>query len=264
MTPLDHSSRASIPNGARSDSGFRLARQIILMLLPLLTASAAAGQGVTGRVVEDGSSRPLAGVEIRLLDDSGEQVATALSNAEGRFSLKAERLGRYTLTAGSFGYRPRLLEAVDLRDSTLVPLTVRLEPRPIRLGTVTGRANRPGEHHEMSYAGFYIRHRESPSLGNNRVILRTDREFRAIISVRDLLYNFRPSSCPPVIFWNGFTIGRMPPDEYLDISSHMVEGIEYYRDLTSIPFAIRLDPAVAGSPVSRIRRCGVLVIWPRR
>lgn len=126
------------------------------------------------------------------------------------------------------------MEGVEVRESGFLRLKVVLEPRPIPLDGVTGRANRPGEHHEMSYAGFYMRHRESPSVGSNRVILRTDPELRVIATVLDLLYNFRPAEigCPPIIFWNGFSIGKMPPDEYLDISSNMVEGIEYYRDLT--------------------------------
>lgn len=273
MFPLDVSARPSIAAEPRPGPahGARLVDHMVLLFLPLFTASATAGQGVRGQVVEEQSSRPLAGVEVRLHDDSGGHVARTLSNAEGQFWLEVERPGRYTLSAQSFGYQTRRVDEIDVDGTGLRRLTVVLEPRPIPLEGVRGRANRPGEHHEMSYAGLYMRHRESPSIGSNRVILRTDPEFRVIATVRDLLYNFRPAGigCGPFVFWNGFYRGWARPDsvqadEYLDISSNMVEGIEYYRDLTSIPLSIRSEPAIVGQPISTIRRCGVLLIWPRR
>jgi hypothetical protein len=221
-------------------------------------------QSVAGRVLEEESSRPLPGVEVRLLDPAGQMAGRTLSNAEGHFSLRVERPGAYTLTAGVFGYHDHQRD-VEVPGSDIRGLAVVLKPQPIQLEGITGRAARMGEHHEMSYAGFYMRARESPSIGSNRVILRTDPEFDVIATVRDLLYNFRPAEigCPPITFWNGFSIVT-PVDEFLDISSTMVEGIEYYRDLTSLPLSVRGEPAIAGARMSRIRRCGVLLIWPRR
>lgn len=246
-------------------------RACFLLCLMAIGAPGTAAQEVVGTVFEEGSSRLLPGVEIQLFDSTGEQIARTLSNAYGRFGLTVERPGPYVLTAQSFGYRRHRMDEVEIPDAGVVTVTVSLRSEPIALDGITGTVHRRREFHEMSYAGFYARHRESHSVGSNRVILRTDPEFDVVATVRDLLYNFRPSAveCGPFLFWNGFYIGRAMRDsirvnDYLDTAASMVEGIEYYRDLTSIPLSIRGEPGITGEKLSTIRRCGVLVIWPRR
>lgn len=250
-------------------SGFAL-----LCLAPLTTAtpSAASGQTLTGRVVDPGSERAVPGVEVRVLGDAARVVARTLTHADGRFLFSDLAPGAYRVEVERFGYRTQRTEPLELAEDEVRHVDIQLEPEAIPLEelTVTSRIRRM--RHKATYAGLYARHATSPPLGNNRVLLRTDPEFDNVMSVRDLLYNFRPGRCSvPWVFWHGFlAAGPSFRREYarnlLDVSVSNVEGIEYYRDFASMPLSFRGDFGFLKEPLppSAIRRCGVIAIWPRR
>lgn len=237
----------------------------------IATPTAAPAQILTGRVMEAGSERAVAGVEVRLLGDSAV-VARELTRVDGRFRFRDLVPGTYRVEVERFGYHTRRTEPLELAADGIRHVAIELEPEAIPLEelTVTSRIRRM--RHEATYAGLYARHATSPSLGNNRVLLRTDPEFDNAMSVRDLLYNFRPSRCrAPWVFWHGF-LAAGPGDRYeyaldlLEVSVSNVEGIEYYRDFASMPLSYRGDAGYLKAPLSpsAIRRCGVVAIWPRR
>lgn len=225
--------------------------------------AALGAQAITGRVVDAESRDPIAGAEVRLLDSAAVVVARELSNAEGGFAFGKLRPGGYQLEVEQFGYEARRTEPLELDEEGIRGLEVMLHPAAIPLEEIRVTSRLRRMRHEPTYAGLYARHATSPPMGNNRVILRTDPEFIATMSVRDLLYEFTPSMCEPLVFWHGFLVRpRAFARDFLEVSTAHVEGIEYYRNFASMPLSYRGD--LAGVSPSTIRRCGVIAIWPRR
>ncbi|HSU15312.1 carboxypeptidase regulatory-like domain-containing protein [Longimicrobium sp.] len=121
-----------------------LSRTLRLALPALLLATAhAAAQAVQGRLVDDGGA-PAGQVLVVLVDASGRQVAGALSDAAGGFSLRAPAAGRYTLRAERVGFEATVTPAFDLAVGQTAQQRVVLDAPHIALQTVvvTGEARR--------------------------------------------------------------------------------------------------------------------------
>ena len=80
----------------------RIAR-LILFLTALLPLRAAA-QPITGMVIEDGVGTPIAGAMVILFDSTGTQVDRVLTNAAGRFLVRASDPGSHYITVERIGY----------------------------------------------------------------------------------------------------------------------------------------------------------------
>lgn len=244
---------------------------VAAIALALLLPGALGAQSITGRVVDAESRQPVPGAEVRLLDSAAAVVARELSNAAGAFAFGDLRSGRYTIEVEQFGYEPRRTRTLEVDEDGIHGHEVAIEPLAIPLEEIRVTSRLRRMRHEGTYAGLYARHTASPSVGNNRVILRTDPEFEGATSVRDLLYHFTPAQCAPYVIWRGFLSGRAvrdsPASSYLDLSVAHLEAIEYYRDYASLPMSYRaeLDAGFRGNvPLSAVRRCGVVALWPRR
>lgn len=74
----------------------------------------AGAQIVVGTVVEEGTARPLEGAFVVLVDDDGRRHRGVLSDAAGRFSVRAPAAGRYRLIAELIGYRGATTEPIEL------------------------------------------------------------------------------------------------------------------------------------------------------
>ncbi|MGH7565042.1 MAG: carboxypeptidase regulatory-like domain-containing protein [Gemmatimonadota bacterium] len=75
-----------------------------LAALSFLAVAPLAGQTIRGTIMEEGSSRPVSGGFVVLLDGQGIQQAATLSDAEGRFRLVAPMPGEYRLGVDRIGY----------------------------------------------------------------------------------------------------------------------------------------------------------------
>lgn len=64
------------------------------------------GSNVRGRAynLRGSQEQPLAGVTVRLLNDSGDVIAQAVAGQDGRFSISAPARGRYRLTVTADGF----------------------------------------------------------------------------------------------------------------------------------------------------------------
>lgn len=105
-----------------------------MRLLPafavLFAAAPLAGQTIQGTIVEEGSTRPVPGAFIVLLDAQGSQRAAALSDAEGGFRLVAPSPGEYVLGVDRIGYLSVRTPLFPLPAGRTVEyrLSVRVEP----------------------------------------------------------------------------------------------------------------------------------------
>lgn len=90
-------------------------RTLPLLAALLAMAASAAAQTVQGTLREP-SGAPVNRVLVALVDPGGRQVARALTDAEGGFSIRAPAPGRYSLRAERIGYAAVTSPAFELRN----------------------------------------------------------------------------------------------------------------------------------------------------
>jgi hypothetical protein len=113
----------------------------LLALLALFPAAAAA-QSVRGSVVERGSGTPVPGALVALVGEDGAVRAEVLTDAEGRFLVRAASAGRYTLRADRVGYRSATSAALELAAGATVEHTLQAAGERVVLPGVTAAATR--------------------------------------------------------------------------------------------------------------------------
>jgi len=227
---------------------------------------------VRGRVLDDATSEPIATARVSLLDTARNRIATTLTDEHGAFVLRAREHGLHILEADRLGYRVQRSEPFDVAAEGVTGRDVRLVARALEMDAIVVESY-PGQLlHDGTIAGVYARRARSPSVGGNRVLVRGDPDFDGAPSIGDLL----PDAIRPAPLWRSraawcgylYVDGRETAffgGEYkalfLSMSPRDVEAIEYYRDLTSAPIAIR--PMESPGDMGRVRRCGILAVWTR-
>jgi hypothetical protein len=64
----------------------------------------------------------------------------------------------------------------------------------------------------------------------------------------------------PTVYWHGFKVTQVDRAQaLLERSVDDLEGVEIYREYTSVPFDYRTEVSPRG-----VRDCGVVALWPRR
>ncbi len=111
-------------------------RSFFVACAVLSTAPLAAhAQLVRGQVVDSLVGTPVGRGFVVLLDGTGAEVARTLSGADGKFSLLAPRVGRYTLRSEVIAYRASVSHAFDLSIRTPTEITLRILRVPVRLSS---------------------------------------------------------------------------------------------------------------------------------
>lgn len=121
----------------------RVARYVcslgILSLFAVPVPSAAQTTGsIVGSVVDAATRAPLTGVTIRLVDLSN----TAVSGQDGRFLLGAVPVGEHQVRAELIGYKPVIVERVQVRAGRSVEVPVMMSTAPVALPGVVVEAQR--------------------------------------------------------------------------------------------------------------------------
>jgi hypothetical protein len=93
---------------------------IALGAVPLFGAAS----GTVSGVVRDSSGVPQIGAEVQVLSSSLSVIASAYTNAEGRFLIASLMPGRYILKAMGTSFLPSQRENVKVRNGTVVNLTL--------------------------------------------------------------------------------------------------------------------------------------------
>jgi len=241
---------------------------LCLVALPPLPGTA---QTIDGRVLDALTDRPVVTARVSLLDTLNRRIDTVLTDADGRFRLRAREGGVHRLEADRLGYGAQRTETFTVDPEGTTRRDVRLQPEAIALEGVTARVYPGALLHEATLSGAMARRARSPSVGSDRVLVRGDPELDQAPSVRSLLLSWQlREGCPtrnergqtiPYVFIDARPAGWMGPggaDLVLDMSVLDVEAVEVYRNLLAIPMPFRPD-----SPPRRIRACGVVLIWTR-
>lgn len=107
---------------------------VILHVQPL------AAQTVAGRVTHASGGVPLAGVYVSLTNEAGSFVAGGLTDAEGRYVLRAPAPGRYDLQAELIGFSPASAGALLLAENNTERRDLAMNVRAIDLQAITVEA----------------------------------------------------------------------------------------------------------------------------
>ncbi len=237
----------------------------VVVLVGLVAPSLSQAQTVEGRVIDAELGDPIEGVSLALLNDAGVEVAAGESDAEGRFYLVARQAGLHTLTAERLGYAP--MDPLEmLLEREILEVELQLARSPIELDPLTVVGRRHDPRLDATFEGALARREQLPSVGPNRVVLRTDPEFAAAGSVHQVARWFGPYQGCMIVWQNGLMrhdaqlSSRAQIQEFLDeLPAGFWEGLEYYRRWNDAPLGLRDIPHWVDMPSG----CSVLALWPR-
>lgn len=243
----------------------RLRAVELFFALSICSASAAAAQSLTGRVVDGTSGRPLAAALVQLIGADSTVIAAVTTDDAGAFLLRDGDARGALLRVAQLGYVDAIVPVSEL---AAAGATIRLEVDPVEMEALTAEAAR--ENPSLRAAGFYQRQR----LGLGDFVTRAELETRFATARRtgDILRAYprlkieetrdgeevvlvRSSTvlmgrpCAANVYLQGTSIGRSIPRLHPDD----IEAIEVYAGSAQIP-------AQYGGSDSG---CGVVLIWLR-
>ncbi|HEX2679306.1 MAG TPA: carboxypeptidase-like regulatory domain-containing protein, partial [Polyangiales bacterium] len=97
---------------------------------------------IRGRITNSVTRAPLADVRVTARTDSGRDVASARTGADGRFTLRGLTRQRYTVIATRAGFAALRRSGVRSDTAGAAELALELVPLPMQLGTIVVSATR--------------------------------------------------------------------------------------------------------------------------
>lgn len=110
-----------------------------LLAMLVFADSALPAQTVQGVLVSAATGEPLPGAILVLLDETGAQRRTSLSDAAGRFTISAPAPGQYRLRAERVGYAGTLSEWITLRAGEVREYRISAAADPVSLEGIVVR-----------------------------------------------------------------------------------------------------------------------------
>lgn len=236
----------------------------ILVVLVLAAPAGLAAQGVlAGRIREDSTGRPLAGVEVLV---QGTSLRTT-TDGEGRYLIGAVPAGRRTALFRKIGFLPVRTELLVVTGDT-VRANAAMAQGEIRLAPieVTGKAEAP---RGIGLEAFEERRERGLGVFFDSTEIRRNEHYR----VRDFLFRVPGmarraapdgSPCLMAIYIDGIYQGgggaptgdnaKPPPDLNREIMMDQLAAIEVYRGAAEAPVEYG---GTTGA-------CGVVLLWTRR
>jgi hypothetical protein len=241
-------------------------RPLLVLAASLCAALPATAQTIHGRVLENGTDRPVPSAQIELR--SGSEVrASTKSYEDGSFVITAPVAGDYQVAAARVGYESLLSNAFHLEMQDSAALVFRLTAEAVELQPV--RANSSPRRTAARLSGFYERSRHARA---GRFITRETIEAANVARTSDLLrrvpgLEFRPTrkgglavrgrgGCEPQVYIDGMDISMYNNAVTVDdmVRPEDLEGVEIYGS-ASIPVEfVRNTPG---------NQCGAVMFWTR-
>jgi len=238
--------------------------------LGLVGPAPLSAQTVHGRLLEQGTGRPIEAGDLTLLGEAGEAIDRAGTDSAGHFTLRSPDPGSFYVRAERIGYRPKTDGILELGEGGEITVDFYLMPQPVELegveGTVEGMTLLERKDREyLDWQGFYDRKK----MGFGHFITPEEIEedppidyydlFRKMPGVRGVSGarggegvqitarggTFGGSGyCSPAIFVDGIRTSNPPPVE-------AIVGVEVYKGIASVPLQYS---RLGGS-------CGVVLVW---
>ena len=114
-------------------------RTVVLFLLGVALSSPApaAGQSVTGTVLDTDQGLPLPGTFLVLLDEAGEERSRALTTRAGTYRLRAPGPGSYRIRVQRIGVADVTTDLITLGDRGVVNRQIRVPLSPVHLASIS-------------------------------------------------------------------------------------------------------------------------------
>jgi hypothetical protein len=237
---------------------------VAAVLAPFAAAAPSRAQVVSGRLVEQGSERPVVRATVELMDGNSRRARTVTDSA-GRFAIDVPGRGTYRVRASRLGYRPSLSREMTIATLDSLDIVFQLAANTVELEPLEVKAS--SRRVPPWLTGFYQR---MESGAGGRFVTRTQIAAWQPTQATDILRslpgvtvvphrsghgNFvKVRGCVPLFFVDGLQIDLYGTsvDDYLNVRD--VEGIEVYSGPSNIP----AEFARAGT-----RGCGAVVVWTR-
>jgi hypothetical protein len=117
-----------------------LVRAFLLLVAILTVPVAAAAQTVEGTLVEEGREAPIQGALVTLLGADERPLARALTDAQGRFVLRAPAAGTYRVRADRIGFGSTTSGPLQLAEGQTAPLRLAAPGRVVQLQGIRAEA----------------------------------------------------------------------------------------------------------------------------
>jgi hypothetical protein len=238
---------------------------VIAFALSLPFGTVAAQATITGRITNDSSKAPLAGVDV-VFEASGKR---ATSDSAGKFVVTGVPAGVGFATIRKIGFRPVRLRAIIFGSDSidvaiaLSPAAVELAPIEVTAAAVPSGMERFAERRAAGF-GSFIDSKTLRGAENRRLadLLRGARGVRIqpIGGSKEIATSMRTGRpCPMAIWVDGLKIyapgeRRGPIPDLNDYPIAQLEGVEIYGGEAETP--AELGGRGAG--------CGTIVLWTRR
>ena len=119
-------------------------------------------RGIAGRVVDDDTGRPVAGVTVTLLSSRELRAARALTDSSGHFHLRVPQADGFHLRAERVGYRAATSGAITVMPDDTVQVELRLSTEAVLLAPLTVVAASRQLMRDHQLAGFEFRRQRQP------------------------------------------------------------------------------------------------------
>ena len=119
-----------------------MVKVVYVLLLFLGCAANASAQIVRGTVVDDSNNAPLQGVFIALIDSLGSHAGGTLSDAKGFYAIRAPYQGRFTLRAERIGHRSTTTQSFMITEDRAHTVDIRAPVAAIELESIDVRGAR--------------------------------------------------------------------------------------------------------------------------
>jgi hypothetical protein len=234
---------------------------------------------VRGEVVDERSGAPVVGATVDLIDNVNRIRARATTDETGAFLLTRIDPGAFRLRVRSVGYAELVTPRWWIESGESITVVIRVDSEAILLAplevvgrTISASPVLQGFYQRLQYnvGGVFFTREDIEARGPMRITdLLAEVPGARLTNApgdgdprRDLIVTFeralpgpRGGSCPVQVYVDGMLASRggaVPVDALA--SPHLLEGIEVYRGLSSVPAEF----------LSAEARCGVVALWTRR
>lgn len=223
----------------------------------------AAGQVMTGHLIDDATEEPVATASIALLGEDSVTLDAATTDSAGAFTVSAEERGEFRLLAHRIGYPETISAPLRLGEGDTLQVEFRISAAAVLLDPVVVQARRRPpppdivafyDRAERSISGTFITRQEIEAAH----AMRASDLLRTIPGVQLGPLRYGASTvtirgCIPLFIVDG-VIARYERSIDNLVSPLDLEGLEVYRSPADVPVqygGLRHD-------------CGAVMIWTRR
>jgi hypothetical protein len=270
--------RPTLTRAVPLEAGQTLAVEVRMATAPVeLDTAVSVGprrRGIAGRVVDDETGRPVAGVTVTLLTSRELRAARAQTDSSGHFHLRVPQADGFFLRAERVGYRAATSGAITVMPDDTVQVELRLSTEAVLLAPLTVVASTRQLMRDHQLAGFEFRRQRQPFgrfMGPDEI--RRINPFYASDVLQQMplvrVEGGGESRFDRIVTLPARRGGRCIPSVYVDgrpvrlMYGMTLDDLVSGRSLAAVELYSRASSAPGEFPPRQNWDCGVVVIWTK-